>query len=92
MPLVHTDCHVYILHGPSPEGEGRFLQETVSLETREEVFSGQAAPEVALPGRSAAVCCHPLHPGWETWCLEMGSNWVPLGFWQGKETEVAYSG
>lgn len=50
----------------SAVGEGGFLQETVPLVTREEVFAGKAAqeeedsPEVALPGqvRRSAVQCN----------------------------------
>lgn len=57
-------CIFWVLS--SAVGGGRFLQETVPLVTREEVFAGQAAqqkedsPEVALPGqvRSSTVQCN----------------------------------
>lgn len=88
-------------------GEGGFLQETVPLVTREEVFAGQAAQEEEgspgggfVLGRSEARCSvtppsagHPAPAGgWETWVLGAGSDRATLRFWQDTESEGACPG
>lgn len=75
--------------------EKETLQETVLLVTREEVFAGQAALEVALPGQvgSTVQCNTPLC--WtpapaarqETWLPRAATHRAALGFWQDKEME-----
>lgn len=79
----------------SAVGEGDLLEEIIPVVTREEVFSGQAALEMALPGQvsSTVQCNTPLC--WtpapaarqETWLLRAGTHWAALGFWQDKEME-----
>lgn len=76
-------------------GEGDFLQETVPVVTREEVFAGQAALEVALAGQvsSTVQCNTPLC--WtpapaarqQTWLPRVGAHRAALRFWQDKEVE-----
>lgn len=61
MPLSRQIPHVEsIFRGlSSVVGEGDFLQETVPVVTREEVFAGQAALGVALAGQvSSTVQCN----------------------------------